>query len=421
MSLWHIAWNYLWSRKLTTVLTVLSVALGVALISSVLSLEDETRRRFEEEGKIFDYVVGAKGSPLQLVLSSIYFMDRPPGVIWYSDYERLRKDDDVAAAYPIAMGDTFQGYRIVGTVPEIFGYSWVDTWNRTRRPFQLSEGSRAFQAPMEAVLGGLVARRTGLKIGDTFTGIHGSIEVKEEHGGHSHEREPYTVVGILEPVGTPIDRAVFTPIDSVWALHEEEKEDHIAEVGTPPPGGENDRLISAVLVSLNTIAQQFQWEGRINNEYNAMAVQPTRVIADFYDQFLGRALTVLVAVGFLVVIVSALSIMIGLYLSIYQRKRDLAIMRALGASSIEIVGGVLVEAFLVTVLGIVSGWLLGSGVSIAVGIYMAKNFGMPIQPFAYSPLLVTAFSAVALVGLLAGILPAIQAYRTDVARDLSAI
>jgi putative ABC transport system permease protein len=398
---------------------VLSVALGVGLISAVLVLQEETRARFEEEGKIFDLVVGAKGSPLQLVLSSIYFMDNPTGAIWYSDYERLLKDEDVANAYPIGLGDTYKGYRIVGTLPEIFDYTWTDTYGRERRPFQLSEGRR-FQAPMEAVLGGLAAGRLGLKVGDTFVGVHGTIELPEEAGGMSHAHEPYKVVGILKTVGTSVDRAIFTNIDSVWNLHAHAEHEYLEENAMKPPVP-NDRLISAVLVSLHSPALQFTFERRINNDYNAMAARPTSIIAKLFDQFLGRALSVLVAVGFLVVVVSALSIMIGLYLSIYQRKRDLAIMRALGASSVEIVGGVLIEAFLVTVIGIVAGWLLGAVITFGAGVYVSHNFGMVVHPFAWSRLMTTAYSVVAIVGLLAGILPAVQAYRTDVARDLAAI
>lgn len=419
MSLWHIAWNYLWSRKLTTCLTVLSVALGVGLISAVLVLQEETRARFEEEGKIFDIVVGPKGSPLQLVLSSIYFMDNPTGAIWYSDYERILKDEDVSRAYPIGLGDTYQGYRIIGTLPGIFDYTWTDTYGRERRPFVLAQG-KPFAAPMEAVLGGLVAERLGLKIGDEFAGVHGTIELPEEAGGMNHAHQHYTVVGILQNVGTSVDRAIFTPLDSVWDIHAEAEHEYVDENQMKPPVP-NDRLISAVLVSLHTPALQFTFERRINNDYNAMAARPVSVIARLFDQFLGRALSVLVAVGFLVVVVSALSIMIGLYLSIYQRKRDLAIMRALGASSTEIVGGVLIEALLVTVLGIVVGWLLGAMITFGAGVYVSHNFGMMVRPFAWSPLLTTAYSVVAIVGLLAGILPAVQAYRTDVARDLAAI
>ena len=122
MSLWHIAWGYIWSRKIPTAISVIAVALAVGLISSVLTLREETRKRFEEEGQSFDLVVGAKGNPLQLVLSTVYFLDSPTGNIPYEDYERLLAEEDVTAAFPVGMGDTFRGYRIVGTVRELFEF-----------------------------------------------------------------------------------------------------------------------------------------------------------------------------------------------------------------------------------------------------------------------------------------------------------
>ncbi len=416
MSLWHIAWSYLWNRKLTTFLTVLSVSLGVALISTVLTLEDETRRRFEDEGKVFDIVVGAKGSPLQLVLSSVYFMDTPTGNILYSDYEALKTDPDVAEAYPIGLGDTYRGFRIVGTSRDLFDYSWTDTRGRERRPFQLAEG-RYFEGPMEAVVGALAAKHNGLEVGSKIVGTHGFMEgIPSEISGFDHSQLPYTVVGILEPAEAPTDRAIYVDLESVWDLHahhgEEEEEAHADEEAPE---------VTAVLVSLHTPALQFQFKDRINREMNVLAVTPIIEISKFYDQFLGTAKTVLVSIGFLVVVISALSIMIGLYLSIVQRRRDLAIMRALGASSSEIFGSILIEAFWVTLLGIGAGWFLGAAVSWSIGTYLTANYGLIIQPFATNSLIVSAFAAVALVGILAGVLPAIQAYRTDVARDLAAV
>ncbi|HPO30135.1 MAG TPA: ABC transporter permease, partial [Candidatus Hydrogenedentes bacterium] len=123
MSLWHIAWRYLWNRKLTTVLTILSVALGVGLIVSVLTLREETQRRFEQEGQAFDLVVGAKGNPLQLVLSTVYFLDVPTGNIKKDMLEALRGMEDVEGAFPVAMGDTFRGFRIVGTTLDLMRFT----------------------------------------------------------------------------------------------------------------------------------------------------------------------------------------------------------------------------------------------------------------------------------------------------------
>lgn len=178
-------------------------------------------------------------------------------------------------------------------------------------------------------------------------------------------------------------------------------------------------MVTAVLVQLYSPGLRFTFRQKINEQFNAMAEIPVQVIARLYDQLLGTAKTVLLAIGYLVVVISGLSIVIGLYLSILQRKRDLAIMRALGASKSEIFGAVLIEAFWVTLLGIAAGWLIGGAVTFAIGQYLAAQFGMQIRAFVISSEQFSAFATVGIVGILAGLLPAWQAYRSDVARDLA--
>lgn len=413
MSLWHIAWSYLWNRKLTTAMTILSVALGVGLISAVLTLREETKRRFEEEGSVFDIVVGAKGNPLQLVLSTVYFLDTPTGTIAYDDYTRLKAQEEVAGAFPVAMGDSYGEYRIIGTTPDLFTYDWS---NLRQNPYVLASGN-LFAKPFEAVVGAMAAENTGLKIGDTFVGIHG-LGV----GGEAHENHPYTVVGILARSGTPNDRAIFCDIESVWVAHDhgdEAGEDCGEHAGDHDHGHDHEKQITAVMLKLHSPAMRFQFEDTVNTGYNAMATIPVNVVRRLYDQILGTAKAVLLAIGYLVVVISSISILIGLYMSILQRRRDLAIMRALGASRGEIFGSVIIEAFWVTMLGIGAGWCLGTGVCWVLGRYLVQRVGFGVSAISMTPDLVTAYSAVVLMGLVAGILPAWQAYRTNVARDLA--
>ncbi len=459
MSLWFIAWQYLWNRRLTTSLTIASVALGVALITAVLTLREETRKRFEEEGHIYDMVVGAPGSPLQMVMSSVYLMDVPTGNISYEVYEQVRDHDDVDMAFPIGLGDTFQGFRIVGVSRDIFDYEWTHpVTGELRTTFSIAEG-RFFEDNFEAVLGATVARRAGLEIGDRFVGVHGFMDMPEEFA-HVHDDHPYEVVGILETSGTPNDRGIYTSLESVWLVHDHDHDHHHddehehehnhehnhnhehghhhehghahdhapdedrPDVAPADPMGDAADLgadeVTAVLVSLKSPADRFTFRGWVNRELPAMAAVPIMEIRDLYDNFLGTAQAVLLTIGYLVVVVSALSILIGLYLSIIQRKRDLAIMRALGASAPEIVGSVLIEAFLVTVLGIGAGWVVGNIVTWGVGLQLLWYYGLIIDAFGVPTTdMLTAFAAVAVVGVLAGILPAWQAYQTDVARDLS--
>ncbi|MFP4502649.1 MAG: ABC transporter permease [Candidatus Hydrogenedentota bacterium] len=441
MSLWRIAWSYLWNRKLTTILTIVSVALGVALITAVLTLRDETRRRFEEEGQTFDMVVGAKGSALQLVLCAVYFMDRPPGNISTDIYHQIAEDPMVRAAFPIAIGDSFQGFPIVGTTPEYLAHERLNVRDDTfSRVLAFAEGE-PFDEPMEIVIGAHVARATGVEVGDQVVGTHGFIELSESTreavGFHSHEHQPYTVVGILEPSNSPNDRALFTNIQSVWDVHadpskfpewhgteeEEAHQDahdhghagHAHDTHTHSAGDE----VTAVLVQLDSPADRFVFKDMVNRKYNAAADIPIQVIEKLYDQLLSTAKLVLLAVGYLVVVVSALSILIGLYLSIMQRRRDMAIMRALGASAYEIFGAVLIEAFWVTLLGIGLGWILGGAVTFGLSAYLAAKFGMTLNAFIIGRETVNAFAVILGVGILAGLLPAWQAYRSDVARDLA--
>ncbi len=428
MSLWHLAWSYLWNRRFTTFLTIFSVALGVGLISTVLTLREETRKRFEEEGQYWDIVVGAKeNSPLQLVLSTLYFLDTPMRTISWADYERLLQDEDVKAAFPIGMGDTYKNYRVVATDAAIFDFN---DWGAGRSdPYVIDKG-RAFEKPFEAVIGAAVAESTGLAIGGTFLTTHGFMAM----AGVEHEDHPYTVVGILRRSGTPNDRAIFSDMESIWQAHahgdddghegHEEDEGHAGHEGHEGHDHEGhdhegERKITAVLVKLESPALRFQFRDRVNIGYNAMGVIPVLEIKRLYDQVLGIAKTVLLAIGYLVAVVSSISILIGLYMAILQRKRDLAIMRALGASRGEIFGAVIIEAFWVTLLGLASGWFLGTAVCFAMGMYLTRAVGFEVSAISMTPDLVTAYSAVLLMGLLAGILPAWQAYRSDVARDLA--
>lgn len=470
MSLWHIAWSYLWNRKLTTVLTILSVGLAVGLISSVLTLRAETQKRFEEEGQAFDMVVGAgSGSPLQLVLSSVYFMDNPIGNVSYKAYEALKADTEyVTGAYPIGMGDSYRGFRIVGTTRSLMNHAWEHPITGAKKsPFVLADGEY-FSKPMEAVVGYAAAMNAGLKVGSTFVGNHGMIELPEQlrRAAHDHSDMPYTVVGILEPSNSPFDRAIYCTLDSVWQAHgdhahEEGEEghddhahddhahddhDHAHDHAHHDHGHDHhdhdhehtedcdheaaavdnfkaapDAEVTAVLLQFDSPAYRLQYRERMEElgNFNWQGAVPIDEIAKLFEKFLQPAKAMMMAVGYLVVVISALSILIGLYLSILQRKRDLAIMRALGASSYEIFGAVIIEAFLVTVLGIISGWFIGQTITAMVGVVLAREYGLVITPFGITFEEINAFCTVGLVGLLAGILPAWQAYNTDVAHDLA--
>jgi putative ABC transport system permease protein len=414
MSLWKMAWRYLWSRSLVTSLTLAGIALGVGLICSVLTLRRESESGFSRESGQYDLVVGAKGSPLQLVLSSIYQLDVPTGNIPYARYEELKKDRRISLALPIGMGDNYHGYRIIGTEPEIFGIK--DRSDTTKPLFTFAEG-RAFQEDFEAVIGADVARQSGLKIGDTFVGTHGLVSTA---GSSEHKDFPYRVVGILTPSGSTEDRGVYVTLASVWRIHEKEAALHRKLAGLENAADPNQaREVTAVLLRLKAVGMRLWMTQEIQKRTEAMAAVPVNEMHRLFQQVLSPLQKVLLGVACLVVLVSALTIMATFYQAAERRRRDLAILRSLGAHRREILALVLMEACLLTLLGISAGALLGhGGLALANGM-IRQSLGTSLSAWSIDSTEVIALSLVALGGLLAGLLPAFFAYFREPARDLT--
>lgn len=410
MSLWHIAWRYLWRRTMVTLLTIVGVMLGSALICTVLTLHRETEEAFTAESSIFDLVVGAKGSPLQLVLSSIYHLDIPTGNIPYAQYESLKKDRRVKTAIPIGLGDNFSGFRIVGTIPEFFELTHLRSKDEPEEKlFTVAEGS-VFQNDFEAVLGAQVAQQTGLTIGDTFVGTHGLVSLP---GSEEHGQFPYTVVGILDPSGTANDRAVFCSLASVWLVHDAEKQLHGKE--------DEPRETTAVLLQLKIPGMRMFLQTEIQDKTGAMGAVPINEILRLSMQVMGPVKQALIFVAYLVVIVAALTVLCTLYQSAERRRRDMAVLRTLGAHPVEVFILMLLEAVLLTATGILAGWLLGHGGLHIGGMYMQQATGLTINAWSTGADEWIALGWVALAGTFAGLIPAGLLYRVSPVKDLSAV
>jgi putative ABC transport system permease protein len=411
-----MAWRYLWARALVTVLTLTGIALGTSLICSVLTLRRESEAGFLQESGQFDLVAGAKGSPLQLVLSSIYQLDVPTGNIPYTRYEALRDDKRVARAIPLGLGDNFHGYRIVGTEEKLF--SLTDRRDTGKRLYQLA-GGRFFEADFEAVIGAQVARRAGLKLGDSFVGTHGLVVTA---GSSEHKEFPYKVVGILSSGGTSVDRAIYVTLPSVWRIHEKEAEVHKKLAGiesTGAPSSRQDAEVTAVLIRLKAVGLRLWMAQEIQKRTESMAAIPVNEMLRLYQQVLGPMQRVLLGVAALVVVVSALSITATLYQSAERRRRDLAVMRALGTHPREILALVVMEALLLTLLGLSAGWIIGHGGLALAGPYLNDSLGISVSSWTTDRVEWIALAAVAGGGLLAGLLPAVLAYRREPVNDLT--
>ncbi|MEM6915924.1 MAG: ABC transporter permease [Verrucomicrobiota bacterium] len=406
-----MAWRYLGSRLPVTALTLAGIALGAALVCGVLALKRESETAFAREAALFDLIVGGKGGSLQLVLSCLYHLDVPSGNVPYSDYERLRRDSRVKWAAPVGLGDNYAGYRIIGTEAHFF-----ELLDREGQPFfRFLEGD-LFQDRFEVVLGSEVARTTGLSIGDTFAGTHGLVEVA---GSEVHEEFPYTVSGILAPTETTQDRAIFGTLASVWEIHETEDRIHSAIQGKATLQRQEPRETTAVLLRLETPGLRLRIADEIRKQTGGIAAIPINEVLRLYQGIVAPMQKALLAVAAAVVIASCLTVLATLLQAGERRRRDLAILRSLGARPYEVAALTFLEGLLLSALGLGLGWFLGHGGLAVAATWLRESSGLVISPWRSGPGEATAFAMMALCSLAATIVPAVVAYRRSPLEDLS--
>ncbi len=410
MSFVSMAWRYLRFRWLVTLLTVAGIALGAALVCAVLALRYESERALSKEAGLYDLVVGAKGSPLQLVLASVYHLDSPTGNLPFADYERLRRDPRVLWATPMGLGDNYAGYRIVGTEAHFF-----DLPDRNGDPyFQLARGN-VFEDHFEVVLGSHVASATGLDIGDSFFGTHGLVDVP---GGEVHRDFPYQVSGILAPTGTAQDRAIFGTLASVWEIHETEDRLHSAIQGTALLGDRKERETTAILLRLKTPGLRLWMADEIRKRSDGIAAIPINEILRFQRGIIGPVQRALLAVAAAVVLVACLTVLTTLHQAAERRRSDIAILRSLGAVRGEVAALVFTEGLLLVAAGIALGLLLGhGGLALAAG-PIRDATGLVLHPWRMPRAETLALGTMGLCGAAASLFPAISCYRRTPIDDL---
>lgn len=397
----RLAWQSVRRRPLSSILTALVVALGVGLVVAVETVRASADRSFTETARGYDVILGPpQGSPLQVVLSTLFHVDEPPGTLPWSAYEGIREDPRVAAAIPYAMGDTYRGHRVVGTTAEMFEVLFDGEGRR------LQEGmrGRVFGAGrFEAVVGSAVASRTGMGIGTTFGVSHGLVE-----GGQPHDQR-WAVVGVLRPTGTAHDRAIYMPIETFYAIPGH----------TVPDQEEGKRPLSAVGVRLKSPALRLL----VLQEYRTDTAAAQAVLpADQVRKLMGivgdvnRGVTV---VAWIVTLVAAVSVLVGLYNTIQGRRREIAVLRALGARPAHVFGLILLEALILCLLGGAFGLLLGHGGVAAMAPTLLESYGVRVQ-VGVSSYDLQVLGALFVLGLLAGLLPAWRGLTTPVADNLQA-
>jgi putative ABC transport system permease protein len=410
MSFLSMAWRYLKFRWLVSVLTITGIALGVALVSAVLALRSESERALSKDAGLYDLVAGGKGSPLQLVLASVYHLDSPPGNLPYAEYGKLQRDSRVLWVAPVGLGDNYSGYRIVGTEAQFF-----DLPDRNgERFFQFAQG-KVFEGRFDVVLGSQVAASTDLELGSTFFGTHGLVEVP---GAEVHRDFPYRVSGILAPTGTAQDRAIFGTLASVWEIHETEDRLHSAIQGSALLEGPQEREATAILIRLKTPGLRLWMADEIRKETDGIAAVPINEILRFQRSIIGPVQRALLIVAGAVVGVSCLTVLVTLHQAAERRRRDIAILRSLGAIRSEVASLVFAEGLLLTGAGIALGLLLGhGGLALSVGPFRDST-GLVLNPWQIPVAELIALGAMAFCGAVASLFPAISCYRRTPIDDL---
>lgn len=398
MTLPLIVFKSLRQHALSTIITALSIALAGGLLMSVWTVKEQSQATFTGVNAGFDAVLGARGSKLQLVLNAIFHLEASPGNIEWSDYLDIKKDPNVELAVPIAVGDNYLGYRLVGTLPELFEKAEY----APGKHYQLRPGGNFFDAMRrEAVVGSFVAQKLKLKPGDTFHPYHGlTYNEKEQHA------ETYVVVGILKPSNTPADRVIWIPLEGLQKMSS-----HSAAAATE---------VSAVLVKLKgEAAAGFRMDMAYNKQGTRLsfAWPIGQVMAELFNK-IGWFDKVLALVSYLVALVATASILASIYNSMNERRREIAILRALGARRRAILGAIVLEAAAISALGMVIAFVFYFAIMTGAASVIRSQTGVVLNPFQFNAVMIWAPIALISLGAVAGIVPAMKAYRTDVAEHL---
>ena len=411
MNLFKLSWNYIKAKPLNMLLNMLLMGLGIAIILVLILLSSQLESNLSKNKKGIDLVVGAKGSPLQLILANVYHIDFPTGNIKLQEAKDLTRNRLIAQAIPLALGDNYRGFRIVGT-----NHDYVKLYEAS-----VSEGE-LWKNNLDVVLGASVAEKLQSKIGDSFFGAHGlSVEDMD------HDEMSYHVVGILEKNNSVIDNLILTNIESVWAVHEHNDEEHETGHGLPQigsayetgfPDGEEGAEITSMLVKFRSPMGAVTLPRMINANTNMQAASPAFETQRLFS-LLGIGVDLLKAFAGIIIIIAGLSIFISLYNALKDRKYDLAIMRSLGASRTKLFVHVVLEGVIITVLGGILGFLLGHGLTeFLAGLYeKSDDIGLTGLVFVNQEFIVMLISVG--IGILAALIPALNAYKTDISEVLA--
>ncbi|MBK5930434.1 ABC transporter permease [Halochromatium salexigens] len=416
MAILSLAWKSLLNRRFTALLTLASIALSVTLLVGVERLRTEARASFANTLSGTDLIVGARSGPVQLLLYSVFRIGDATNNLSWESYQDIAAHPKVAWTVPISLGDSHRGFRVLGTTEAYFEHY---RYGRDRR-LSFEEG-QPFSDLYDAVLGAEVADTLGYQIGDAIIVAHGAGEVSFA----KHDDKPFRVLGILERTGTPVDRTVHVSLEAIEAIHVD------WQSGAPIPGLSisadqaramdlTPKAITAFLVGLESKIATFQVQ-RFVNEYPEeplLAILPGVALSQLWD-LIGVAENVLLIVSAFVVVVSLFGMLTALLTSLNERRREMAILRSVGARPGHVFALIMGEAGFLTLLGVLSGMALLYLALIAGQPLIERRFGIFVPIGGPTPYEWGLLGAVIAAGFLVGSIPSYRAYRLSLADGLA--
>jgi putative ABC transport system permease protein len=402
VNIFKLSLKNIFNKPLSSTISLALLILGIGIISLLLQLNTLIKDQMDNNLKGIDMVVGAKGSPLQLILSSVYHIDSPTGNISLEEAEKISKNRMVGSSIKLLYGDNFKGYRIVGAEKK-----FIELYNgKIKKGKNLSK-------PFEVLVGSKVYSKLKIDIGDDLISSHGLRE-----SGESHDDQSFKVVGLLEPSNSVIDQLIITLPQSVWDVHgnhdhkEEHEHDHDEE------NQHDDREITAMLIKFKSPMNIIQFPRQINETTNLQAAVPSYEISRLFKLF-GFGIETLSYLAYLIIIVSGFSLFINLFNSMRERKYEMALIRTLGASRLQLSTMIIFESIILTISGFILGLLFSRFGVMFVSSLMEESINYNLSSFKilneeYWLLLLSV-----IIGLMASLIPAVQVYKMNISKILA--
>ena len=410
MNIFKLSLKNIFNKPLSSTISLALLILGIGIISLLLQLNTLIKDQMDNNLKGIDMVVGAKGSPLQLILSSVYHIDSPTGNISLEEAEKISKNRMVGSSIKLLYGDNFKGYRIVGAEKK-----FIELYNgKIKKGKNLSK-------PFEVLVGSKVYSKLKIDIGDDLISSHGLRET-----GESHDDQSFKVVGLLEPSNSVIDQLIITLPQSVWDVHgnhdHEEEHEHDHEEEHEHDHNEehqhDDREITAMLIKFKSPMNIIQFPRQINETTNLQAAVPSYEISRLFKLF-GFGIETLSYLAYLIIIVSGFSLFINLFNSMRERKYEMALIRTLGASRLQLSTMIIFESIILTISGFILGLLFSRFGVMFVSRLMEESINYNLSSFKILNEEYWLLVLSVIIGLMASLIPAVQVYKMNISKILA--